>query len=121
MGCFISIEDWHVAIHENNLVVTALVVVFSNVLLDLIESFLSIESNVTNVVNIFNIENASQNYLDGFDIKNFVIYDENSLACFYLNQLKFRRSILSFSNVFVNLILNLKDHLMHLDAIVKNF
>ena len=52
MGRLIPIHVWHVAVHQDQLKVTAVVRVTSNIFDDFLESFLSIISLVTNGVDL---------------------------------------------------------------------
>jgi hypothetical protein len=77
---FISIEYGHVTIHKNQIIIAEQFVVLNYILNHFRNSFLPIHGTFADFIDILQLELVLQDYLNGFDVKDFVIYNENLLA-----------------------------------------
>ena len=80
IGSIISIKNRHIAIHQYQLIVTFLTVVFSDVLLNFVYGFLSIECFLAYHIYVLNVESTIENDLNGLDVEDLVIDNENLFA-----------------------------------------
>ena len=76
-SCLISIKIWHVAIHKDEIVIAKLIVVVHDVFSNYIYCLLAVEGTITNLLHHLDVKLVFKNYLDGSNVKNFVVNNEN--------------------------------------------
>ena len=76
---FISIEDWHITVHENQIVITEKFVVVNDILNYFADGFFSVHCAFADYVDVIDVEMVLKNYFNGFNVEYFVVYDQNLL------------------------------------------
>jgi hypothetical protein len=77
LRCFIAIHEGHVAVHQDERILVRVVVL--NRFLNLLESLLSVVSELTNFFSVWNAKDHKET-VDDITIELFIITDENGCS-----------------------------------------